>query len=125
MSGPRRRNALLLALVSFVLALAALALAACGPATGQPLEAIHAEGQLENVLSVDRGLCLSCHNEHSIIDSTKDYGGQAALNIHQPPESMMAHYGDCATCHKLAEQPVLTCNSSGCHSFRLPKGWSA
>jgi cytochrome c553 len=121
--GRNKRIALALAPL-FVFAFA-ITLVACSPAAGEPLRDIHEEGQLENVISINRGLCLSCHNEHAIIESTENYGGQAGLNIHQPPESMMANYGDCATCHEVDEFPVLTCNTSGCHDFKLPTGWSA
>jgi hypothetical protein len=113
-------------IVTLTLALVLITtLVACGPATGQALRDIHEEGQLDDAIFINRGLCLSCHNEHGIIDSTVNYGGQTGLNIHQPPESMMDKYGDCATCHEVDEPPVLTCNTSGCHDFKLPEGWSA
>jgi hypothetical protein len=108
-----------------VVFLSAAMLASCSPATGEALKDIHGEGQLDDVFLINRALCLSCHNERSIIESTEKYGGQAGLNIHQPPESMADQYGDCATCHKVDILPVLTCNAEGCHEFRLPKGWSA
>ena len=104
-----------------VVCLLALILTACGTDAGQPLSDIHQEGQLENLSFIDGNPCLKCHSSDNIIKATENYGGQSNLNIHQPPEPMKQHYGDCMTCHRRDASPTITCNQ--CHSFKLSSGW--
>jgi hypothetical protein len=118
-------RAFALSLVFFLAFALLLVLVACQPATGQALRAIHTEGQLDRAPVVSGNLCLTCHNPHTITESTARYGGQEGLNIHEPPESMAANYGDCTSCHKVDDPPTLTCNTTACHSYNLPQGWSA
>lgn len=98
-------------------------LAACGADPGQPLFDIHQEGQLDDKPSINRDLCLSCHYDEDIIESTRNYGRESNLNIHKPPKSMMSYSGDCTSCHLTDKRPVLSCNN--CHDYRIPKGWVA
>jgi hypothetical protein len=99
-------------------------LVACASETGRALRDIHDESRFTDALVFDRELCLSCHSEPSVIKSTRNYGGQSGLNIHQPPENMADKYGDCVTCHKVEALPVLTCDTAGCHDFSLSENWS-
>jgi hypothetical protein len=115
-----RLRVLALTIVLFCAAL----LVACASETGRALRDIHDESRFNDALVFDRALCLSCHSEPSVIKSTRNYGGQSGLNIHQPPESMADKYGECVTCHKVEALPVLTCNTADCHDFRLPENWN-
>jgi hypothetical protein len=101
--------------------LALSALAACGTPTGQPLRDIHADYDFDSAPAVSDALCENCHNIESVTESTRDYGGQIGLSIHEPPEGMP--FGDCKSCHQLDSPPLLSCNQAGCHDFDLPEGW--
>jgi hypothetical protein len=67
------------------------------------------------------GFCLAsgCHDEAKIIKATKDYGGVAPYNVHDPRHGKQ----ECYRCHLTHRKSVLMCNQ--CHKLKLPKGWVA
>ena len=116
MKQPMKKNAL-----TVVGCLLALILTSCGVKTGQPLNDIHTEGQLDELSYVEGNPCLECHSSEIIIKATENYSGDSSLNLHKPPEQMLQYYGDCMTCHLMDTSPVITCNQ--CHAYKLPSGW--
>jgi Zn-finger protein len=66
-----------------------------------------------------RGFCLAsgCHDEAKIIKATKDYGGAAPYNLHDPRHGKQ----ECYRCHLTHGKSVLMCNQ--CHKLKLPNGW--
>jgi hypothetical protein len=66
-----------------------------------------------------RGSCLTsgCHDEADIIKKTKDYGGAAPYNLHDPRHGKQ----ECYRCHTMHGKSVLMCNQ--CHKLKMPKGW--
>jgi hypothetical protein len=66
-----------------------------------------------------RSFCLSsgCHVEADIIKATKDYGGAASFNQHDPRHGKQ----ECYRCHSMHGKSVLMCNQ--CHKLKLPDGW--
>jgi hypothetical protein len=66
-----------------------------------------------------RGYCLAsgCHDEGKIMKATKDYGGAAPYNQHDPRHGKQ----ECYRCHSIHGKSVLMCNQ--CHKLNLPKGW--
>ena len=109
-----------LLLVSSLMAVTLL-LVGCETVTGRPLKDMHSQGQFDDLVSINKETCLTCHNENSIIKATNDFAGKSELNIHQPSTNMP--YGDCYSCHQINQNPVLTCNAKGCHEFKVPSGW--
>ncbi len=66
-----------------------------------------------------RSFCLSagCHDEADIMKATKDYGGAASFNQHDPRHGKQ----ECYRCHSMHGKSVLMCNQ--CHKLKLPDGW--
>jgi hypothetical protein len=62
-------------------------------------------------------LASGCHDEAKIIKATKDYGGIAPYNLHDPRHGRQ----ECYRCHVTHGKSVLMCNQ--CHNLKLPKGW--
>jgi len=62
-------------------------------------------------------MASGCHDEAKIIEATKDYGGAAPYNQHEPRHGKQ----ECYRCHSMHGKSVLMCNQ--CHNLKLPKGW--
>jgi hypothetical protein len=116
-SGVRKPKVALCAFIGAVL----IMLVACGPGTGVSLRGIHEEYDFDSAPVINDALCETCHDIGSIVAATKDYDGQIGFSVHEPPERMP--FGDCESCHRLDEPPVMTCNQSSCHDVVLPEGW--
>jgi hypothetical protein len=99
-------------------------LLACGAqATGQPLSAIHADVDSWSATAATDGFCEECHEAATIAVATQNYDGLSDVNIHEPPADDHTSVS-CITCHRVEENPVLTCNQTGCHDYTLPDGWT-
>jgi hypothetical protein len=103
--------------------IALLALVACGiQATGRPVLEIHANEDFEEFTAGNDEFCLNCHSVGTIRQATRDFDGQTGVSIHEPPADHIL--GNCTSCHRPNDLPVMTCNQTGCHDYPLPENWT-